>query len=71
VCEGARGEGLLWGLILKKGLVARDVLPRVQAEGVLLTASGESVLRFSPPLVVKPSELDEGVAAVKKALSGL
>jgi len=43
----------------------------VQAEGVLLTASGESVLRFSPPLVVKPSELDEGVAAVKKALSGL
>jgi len=71
VCEGARGEGLLWGVVLKKGLVARDILPRVHAEGVLLTASGESVLRFSPPLVVKPSELEEGVAAVRKALSGL
>ena len=51
-CEGVRGEGLLWGLVLKPGFVARDVLPRVQEAGVLLTAAGERVLRFSPPLVV-------------------
>ncbi len=71
VCESARGEGLLRGLVLKKGFVARDVLPKVQEQGVLLTASGESVLRFSPPLVVTTGELNEAVAAVRKALSGL
>jgi acetylornithine/N-succinyldiaminopimelate aminotransferase len=71
VCDGARGEGLLQGIVLKKGLVARDILPKVQAEGVLLTASGENVLRFSPPLVVTIRELEEGVAAVKKVLSAL
>jgi acetylornithine/N-succinyldiaminopimelate aminotransferase len=71
VCVGARGEGLLWGLVLKPGYVARDVLPRVQEAGVLLTAAGESVLRFSPPLVVTVAELEEGVRAVRAALAGL
>jgi acetylornithine/N-succinyldiaminopimelate aminotransferase len=68
VCEGARGEGLLWGLLLKQGFVAREVLPRVQEAGVLLTAAGERVLRFSPPLVVSVAELEEGVRALRGAL---
>ena len=71
VCEGARGEGLLRGLLLREGFVARDVLPRVQETGVLLTAAGERVLRFSPPLVVTLDELAEGVAAVRKVLAEL
>jgi acetylornithine/N-succinyldiaminopimelate aminotransferase len=64
VCEGTRGDGLLRGLVLKKGYVARDILPKLQEKGVLLTAAGDSVLRFSPPLVVTKSELEEGVQAV-------
>jgi acetylornithine/N-succinyldiaminopimelate aminotransferase len=68
VCAGVRGEGLLRGLVLRPGLVARDVLSKVQDAGVLLTAAGESVLRFSPPLVVKLEELEEGVGALRKAL---
>ena len=71
VCEGSRGEGLLRGLLLRPGLVARDVLPRVQEAGVLLTAAGERVLRFSPPLVVTTAQLEEGVAALRGALRGL
>ena len=71
VCEGERGEGLLRGLVLKQGFVVRDVLPKLADAGVLLTAAGERVLRFSPPLVVTESELAEGVAAVRKVLSTL
>jgi acetylornithine/N-succinyldiaminopimelate aminotransferase len=70
-CEGVRGEGLLRGLVLRPGFVARDVLPLVQQAGVLLTAAGERVLRFSPPLVVSLGELEQGVAAVRAALTGL
>jgi acetylornithine/N-succinyldiaminopimelate aminotransferase len=70
-CEGVRGEGLLQGLVLRQGLVARDVLPRVQEAGVLLTAAGERVLRFSPPLVVSMAQLEEGVGALRKALAEL
>jgi acetylornithine/N-succinyldiaminopimelate aminotransferase len=69
-CEAARGEGLLRGLVLKPGLMARDLLQSVQEAGVLLTAAGEHVLRFSPPLVVSITQLEEGVAAVRRALAG-
>jgi acetylornithine/N-succinyldiaminopimelate aminotransferase len=70
LCEHERGEGLLRGLILKPGLVVRDLLPKLAEAGVLLTAAGDRVLRFSPPLVVTEAQLAEGVAAVRKVLLG-
>jgi acetylornithine/N-succinyldiaminopimelate aminotransferase len=69
VCEAARGSGLLRGLVLRSGLVARDLVARTQENGVLLTAAGDRVLRFAPPLVVSLSELEEGVGHVRRALS--
>ena len=68
VCESERGRGLLRGLVLKQGFVVRDILPRIAEAGVLLTAAGERVLRFTPPLVVSEAELSEGVEAVRKVL---
>jgi acetylornithine/succinyldiaminopimelate/putrescine aminotransferase len=56
---------------LKPGFLARQVLQRVQDAGVLLTAAGERVLRFTPPLVVTRSELEEGIRAVRSALEKL
>jgi acetylornithine/succinyldiaminopimelate/putrescine aminotransferase len=37
--------------------------------GVMLTAAGERVVRFSPPLVVTKAQLEEGVAVVREVLS--
>ena len=71
MCEGERGEGLLRGLVLKEGFVVRDLLPKLADAGVLLTAAGDRVLRFSPPLVVTEAELTEGVEAVRKVLGAL
>ncbi len=71
VCEGARGAGLLQGLVLKPGFVARDILGKLVEKGVLLTAAGERVLRFTPPLVVTEAELGRGVQAVRDVVSTL
>jgi acetylornithine/N-succinyldiaminopimelate aminotransferase len=71
ICERERGEGLLRGLVLKQGFVVRDILPKLADEGVLLTAAGERVLRFSPPLVVTEAELTEGVSVVRRILSAI
>jgi acetylornithine/N-succinyldiaminopimelate aminotransferase len=65
VCETARGDGLLWGLVLRQGFVARDVLPKVLAHHVLLTGAGERVIRFCPPLTVTDKQIDEGLAALR------
>ena len=70
-CEGARGQGLLQGLILKPGFVARDVLPKLTDAGVLLTAAGDRVIRFSPPLVVSIAELEEGVRVLRGVIAEL
>jgi acetylornithine/succinyldiaminopimelate/putrescine aminotransferase len=56
--------------VLRPGLIAREVLAAVQSEGVLIMPAGERVLRFAPPLVVSTAELEEGVRAVSRALSG-
>jgi acetylornithine/N-succinyldiaminopimelate aminotransferase len=71
VCETARGEGLLWGLVFKPGFVARDILPKVLKHHVLLTGAGERVVRFCPPLTVTMKELDEGVAALRAVVKDL
>ena len=70
-CELERGRGLLRGLVLRDGFVARDVLPKRQEKGILLTAAGDRVIRFSPPLVVTASELAEGVEAIRAVLPTL
>lgn len=71
ICEGERGAGLLRGLVLKPGFTARDVLPKIADAGLLLTAAGERVLRFTPPLVITEAEIAEGVDIVRRVLSSL
>lgn len=70
-CSGERGRGLLRGLVLASGADVRALLGAVRDRGVLLTVAGTNVLRFTPPLVVTPAELDEGVAHVDAALTDL
>jgi acetylornithine/N-succinyldiaminopimelate aminotransferase len=71
VCDGERGMGLLRGLLLKQGMLAREVLPKIADAGLLLTAAGERVLRFTPPLVITDAEIAEGVDIVRGVLSKL
>ena len=67
--ESVRGRGLLQALVLREGVDARKVLGTLQESGVLVTIAGGQALRFSPPLVVTRSELEEGVALLERALS--
>jgi acetylornithine/N-succinyldiaminopimelate aminotransferase len=68
---GERGRGLLRGLILAPGLEPRALLAATVEHGLLLTAAGSNVLRFTPPLVVTAAQIDEGLARVDAALAGL
>lgn len=71
LCDGERGLGLLRGLILKKGVDAREALAIARENGLLLTIAGGQVLRFTPPLVASYEELDLAVARVSEALATL
>jgi acetylornithine/N-succinyldiaminopimelate aminotransferase len=71
VCELERGQGLIRGLMLRPGYVARDVVAKAALSGLLLTGAGERVLRFVPPLVVTKSELSEAVKMLRGVLTSL
>ena len=71
VCAGVRGKGLLRGLILQEGFFARDCLPMAMDAGLMLTAAGERVVRFTPPLVVTEAELETAVARIEQVVVAL
>jgi acetylornithine aminotransferase len=65
----ARGLGLLVGARVF-GATADAVVRAALDEGLVLTAAGQDVVRFSPPLVVTADEVDEAIARFSRALEG-
>jgi acetylornithine/N-succinyldiaminopimelate aminotransferase len=64
-----RGVGLLYALPLLPGVAPAGVIGQLRDRGVLLTISGDSALRFTPPLVVTTAELEEGCRVLDEVLS--
>jgi acetylornithine/N-succinyldiaminopimelate aminotransferase len=71
VCEGARGDGLLQGLVLKQGFVARDIAAKAFAMGYLIIGAGDRVLRFAPPLVITEAQISEALEATTRLVREL
>lgn len=68
VAETARGRGLLQALVLREGVDARALLGVLRDAGLLLTLAGAQALRFSPPLVVEPGQIEEAISILDKVL---
>jgi len=66
---GARGVGLLCGIVLADRVDPRGVLTALRERGVLVSQAGDRVVRFAPPLIVTAAELDEGLAALEAVLA--
>ena len=71
LCELHRGEGLLQGLVLRPGLLARDAVARAFDMGYLIIGAGDRVLRFAPPLVITDEQIDEAIDATRRLVSSL
>ena len=65
--RGARGRGLLQGLVLDGE--AAPVVQKARERGLLLSVAGGQVVRFAPPLVVDKSEIDEALAILDEVLA--
>lgn len=62
----SRGLGLIQGLPLTEAFIPQGpaIVNRLFAKGVLLNFAGNKVLRFLPPLIVSPGEIDAMAAAL-------
>ncbi|MGH2711327.1 MAG: acetylornithine transaminase [Actinomycetota bacterium] len=66
----SRGLGLLVGTQLF-GMPADPVVRAALDQGLVLTAAGQDVVRFTPPLIVTEEEVDEAIARFSKALEAV
>jgi acetylornithine aminotransferase len=63
-----RGAGLLLGFQVAPALDATDVVTALRARGVLASAAGTDVVRFTPPYTVDAASVDEAAKAMAAAL---
>jgi acetylornithine aminotransferase len=72
VLEGSRGWGLLRGLVLAETApAAAEVVKAAMQAGLLLVPAGPRVVRFVPPLVIRPRQIRRAVKRLEKALASL
>jgi acetylornithine/N-succinyldiaminopimelate aminotransferase len=69
VLAEVRGEGLLIGL--KAVVPSGDLVNALRDEKLLTVGAGENVVRFLPPLIVTPSEIEEAVQRLERACATL
>ncbi|MCP9848233.1 aspartate aminotransferase family protein [Cyanobium sp. Morenito 9A2] len=67
--EAVRGWGLIQGLVLKPGAPSAPELVKAAIDhGLLLVPAGPAVVRFVPPLVIRPRELKQAVERFEATL---
>jgi acetylornithine aminotransferase len=72
VLKGSRGWGLLRGLVLADTApAAAEVVKAAMQAGLLLVPAGPRVVRFVPPLVIRPRQIHRAVKRLEKALTSL
>lgn len=69
VIRGVRGLGLIVGV--QVSVSPKKLLKAALRENLLLTAAGDDVVRFLPPLTVSDDEIDEAVRRFEKVISGV
>ena len=69
VIEEIRGEGLMIGI--KTRVPNTDLVAAARAQKLLTIPAGDNVVRLLPPLIVSDEEVNEAVARLSCACTGL
>lgn len=69
--EDVRGRGLLVGLEFREGTDTKRLSKAFLEEGILTKETRSRTFRFAPPLTITDAELDEGIAAIARAMESV
>ncbi len=62
-----RGKGLLVGLPVLEPYQSTELVTHARDRGLLLGTAGGNTIRFAPPLIVSPNEIERAVAILETA----
>jgi L-lysine 6-transaminase len=66
--DDSRGKGLLCAMDLDSAQNRDHLKTKAYEEGLILIGCGDRSIRFRPPLNIKRSEIDDGIAIIRKAM---
>jgi len=68
-----RGRGMIWGLDVGRGVLARQIIDRVFKDGLILEASGadDHVLKIMPALTIETETLRQGLQRLEAAIDAV
>lgn len=69
--EQPRGIGLMLGLPVRQTHAASKFVSAALERKLLINAAGRNTLRFVPPLIIEPSEIDEALLRLRSAVSSV
>jgi ornithine--oxo-acid transaminase len=61
-----RGQGLLNAAVFEKGFEAWDVCVALKDEGLLAKQTHGNIIRFAPPLVITPKQVQDSLDIIKR-----
>lgn len=71
IVKEERGLGLLRGLVLENPALVPEVVQGLFQAKVLVARAGEDVVRFAPPLTLRPSSIEEVILRLDQVLEAL
>jgi acetylornithine aminotransferase/acetylornithine/N-succinyldiaminopimelate aminotransferase len=66
--QDVRGAGLMQAVELDSADLAKAVLKKLLAGGIIINRTHETVLRFLPPYIIQKKHVDQVIAALDRAL---
>lgn len=70
VIKEVRGMGLMIGMEFNEGsIIAREFCKRLLKEGILAKETHNTVVRFTPPLIITKGQIDWALERIKRALN--
>jgi len=69
IVQEVRGKGLLMGMKLVDGVVAKEFAGKVRDRGLLIGAAGDNVARMAPPLIIDEADASEAISILDDTLS--
>ncbi|WDQ18675.1 diaminobutyrate--2-oxoglutarate transaminase [Rhodopirellula sp. P2] len=68
-----RGRGMIWGLDVREGGLARQIIDRAFENGLMLESSGsdDEVLKFMPALNIPDHQLQQGLQLFRESLNAV
>ena len=67
--QDVRGAGLMRAIELESPELAKTVVKRLLAEGIIINRTHEKVLRFPPPYIIQKKHVDQLTTALDRVLS--